>query len=144
MSRGNQLSLGRWNSGQATVELAIAAFVLFVVLFAIIEMGIVIYDYNMVCSAAREAVRYAIVHPSDTAGIRNAAINSAPFLTPSNISVNVSVTDPNDSTKSDAQVTISYPYTLQIPLLPSTGLTLGSTSQMLCAKSASGSCVAPS
>jgi Flp pilus assembly protein TadG len=126
-----RLVLRRWYSGQTMVELAIAASVLFVLLFAIIEMGIVIYDYNMVCSAAREAVRYAIVHPTDSSGIKNAAINSAPFLSTSNITVNTSVTDPNSATNKDAQVTISYPYTLQIPLVPSISLTLSSTSQMM-------------
>jgi Flp pilus assembly protein TadG len=120
--------------GQTMVELAIAATVLFVLLFAIIEMGIVVYDYNMVCSAAREAVRYAIVNSGDTAGIKNAAINSAPFLSTSNISVNTSVTDPSDSTKKDAQVTISYPYTIPLFLLPSMSVTLSSTSQMLLAQ----------
>src|SRR5947209_3054526 len=120
-----------YHSGQTLVELAVAATVLFVLLFAIIEMGIVVYDYNMVCSAAREAVRYAIVNPSDTTGIKNAAINSAPFLSTTNITVNTAVTDPNGSTNKDAQVTISYPYTLRIPLVPSISLTLSSTSQML-------------
>ena len=126
-----RLVLRRWYSGQTMVELAIAASVLLVLLFAIIEMGIVIYDYNMVCSAAREAVRYAIVHPTDSTGIKNAAINSAPFLSTSNITVNTSVSDPNGSVNKDAQVTISYPYTVQIPLLPSMTVNLGSTSQML-------------
>jgi Flp pilus assembly protein TadG len=107
---------------------------LVVLLFAIIKMGTLVYRYNMVCSAAREAVRYAIVHPADTTGIQNAAINSAPFLTSSNITINTSVTDPNDSTKQDAKVTISYAYALQIPLISAISLTLASTSQMLLAQ----------
>jgi Flp pilus assembly protein TadG len=127
----NQSILTGYRRGQTMPELAIAATVLCILLFAIIEMGIVIYDYNMVCSAAREAVRYAIVHPTDSSGIKNAAINSAPFLSTSNITVNTSVTDPNSATNKDAQVTISYPYTLQIPLVPSISLTLSSTSQMM-------------
>jgi Flp pilus assembly protein TadG len=118
------------------VELAIVAIVLFILLFGIFEMGLVVYDYNMVCSAAREAVRYAIVHPGDTTGIQNAAINSAPFLSPSCIAnstcfqVNTSATDPNGYDQ-DVKVTINYAYTLHIPLLPSFSLTLRSTSQML-------------
>lgn len=116
------------------VEFVVVATVLFALLFAIVEMGLMIYDYNMIGSAAREAVRYAIVHPSDTTGIQNAAINSAPFLSSSNITVDVSVTDPNDSSKKDAKVTISYPYSLQIPLLSSMSITLGSTSQMMLAQ----------
>jgi Flp pilus assembly protein TadG len=94
------------------VELAIVAIVLFILLFGIFEMGLVVYDYNMVCSAAREAVRYAIVHPGDTTGIQNAAINSAPFLSPSCIAnstcfqVNTSATDPNGYDQ-DVKVTIN-------------------------------------
>jgi Flp pilus assembly protein TadG len=118
------------SDGQTTVELALIAVVLLVVLFTTIEMGLVIYDYNMVCSAAREAVRYAIVHPSDTSGIQQHAITSAPFLTSSNVNVSF-VTDPNLSSQTDAKVVISYTYSLQIPLLPTMNLTLASTSQML-------------
>jgi Flp pilus assembly protein TadG len=130
----NQISKRLWarrREGQTTPELAVVAVVLVILLFAIIKMGIVVYRYNMVCSAAREAVRYAIVHPADTSGIQNAAINSAPFLTSSNITINTSVTDPNDGTKLDAKVTVSYPYTLEIPLISSMSLTLASSSQML-------------
>jgi Flp pilus assembly protein TadG len=116
--------------GQTMAEFAAVATVLFVLLFAIIEMGIVIYRYNMVCSAAREAVRYAIVHKSDTTGIKNAAINSAPFLTTSNITPSL-VTDPSDSSKQDARVAISYTYVLRMPLFSPITFTLTSTSQML-------------
>jgi len=118
-------------SGQAAAEFALVAAVFATILFGIIEMGILVYDYNMVGSAAREAVRYAVAHPSDTTGIKNTAINSAPFLSTSDITVNTSVTDPNDSSKQDAQVSISHPYTLSIPLLPSISVSLSSTSQML-------------
>jgi len=132
MSRSNNwLRRRSYQRGQTMAELAVSATVLFILLFAIIEMGIVIYYYNMVSSAAREAVRYAIVHPTDTTGIENAAINSAPFLTSIDITVNVSVTDPNDSSKKDARVAISYTYALHIPFLSSITLTLASHSQML-------------
>jgi Flp pilus assembly protein TadG len=135
MSRGaSQFRVGCRHAGQTIVEFAIIAVVLFVLLFSIIQMGVVIYDYNMVCSAAREAVRYAIVHPSNTSGIIDAAINSAPFLSPGNVTVNTTVTDPNDATQQDARVTISYSYTLRIPLLPAIGLTLASSSQMVLAQ----------
>ncbi len=124
--------------GQATVELAVAATVLVILLFAIVEMGIVVYRYNLICSAAREAVRSAIVNCTTSAGcsssatttIKNAAINSAPFLGTGNITVNTPA-DPTDSTKNDAQVLISYTYAMQIPLLNSISFTLTSSSQMM-------------
>ena len=142
MSRPSRpLTLPDHLPGQAMVEFAVAATALFILLFAIIEMGIVIYDYNMVCSGAREGVRYAMVHctnssgcsASDVIAIQNAAINSAPFLSASNITPTL-VTDPNDGTKKDAKVTINYPYTLQIPLLSPISLTLVSTSKMMLAR----------
>jgi Flp pilus assembly protein TadG len=127
-----------WRSqGQTTVELAMVATVLFVLLFAIIEMGLVIYRYNMICSAAREAVRYAIVKPSDTTGIKQQAINSAPFLSAGDITVTFPAdTKPGLNSRNDARVAISYSYSLRIPLLPLpssvSDLTLSSSSQMLC------------
>jgi Flp pilus assembly protein TadG len=138
MSRiSNRLLRDGRRVGQTSVEMAVAAIALLVILFAIIEMGLAIYRYNMVCSAAREAVRYAIVHPSDTTGIQQAAINSAPFLTASNITVTFPA-DPNVASRTDARVAISYPFSLGIPLLPLpssvSNLTLSSTSQMMLAQ----------
>ena len=47
--------------GQALIELALAVFILFMVLFGITEWGTYIFERNTLNSAARAAVRRAIV-----------------------------------------------------------------------------------
>ena len=120
------------------VEFAMVASVFLLLLFGIMEMGFAVYNYNTACSAAREAVRYAIVHsptgpnPATTSQIKQVAINYAPALnlTPSDINVTFPA-DPNLPSQDDAQVTISYNYHLQVPFLSPVTLKLTSTSQML-------------
>jgi Flp pilus assembly protein TadG len=125
-------------TGQAMVEFAIAALALLVVLFGIMQMGEAVYCYTAVSDAAREAARYAIVHsptspnPATTAQIQQAAINAAPGLDSTKLTVNVSwPADPNISSQSDAQIAVSYVFSLQIPLWGTTNVTLTSTSRML-------------
>jgi len=50
------------SAGQALVEFAIIAPVLFLLFVGIIEAGRLVYYYHMVNNAAREGARYAIVH----------------------------------------------------------------------------------
>jgi Flp pilus assembly protein TadG len=81
--RTDLLEVERWRAGQTTVEFAIVASVFLLTLFAIMSLGLGVYKYNTLCSAAREAVRYAIVHgptspsPSTTAQIQQVAIDHA-------------------------------------------------------------------
>ena len=49
-------------AGQSTVEFALTILITLVVLFGAIEMIIMIYTYNILAEAAKEGVRYAIVH----------------------------------------------------------------------------------
>jgi hypothetical protein len=102
------------------------------------QMALTVYNYNIVCSAAREAVRYAMVHspnssnPATSAQIQQVAINSAVSLNSSNLSISVSwPADANLPLQKDAQVKVSYVYQLQIPFMTPVSLTLASTSQML-------------
>src|SRR5262249_26236292 len=48
--------------GQTAVEFALAASLLFMLMFAIIKFGLVVYSYNTVAHTTRECVRYAFVH----------------------------------------------------------------------------------
>ncbi len=52
----------RKQAGQSTVEFALTIVFTMVVLFGAIEMTIMIYTYNILADAAKEGVRYAIVH----------------------------------------------------------------------------------
>ena len=125
-------------SGQAMVEFGIVASVFLLLLFGIMQMAFTVYNYNTVCSAAREAVRYAIVHspmsakPATTSQIQQIAKDYAVALDPSLLTVNVSwPNDANLPSQKDAQVQVSYQYSLQIPFLAPVTLTLASTSKML-------------
>lgn len=136
-------SLSGRSFGQTLAEFMLVASFLFLLLFGIIEMGIVVYRYNTVSMAAREAARYAIVHspsaanspcPSTGCGgctaVATIARNYAPFLSASNVTVCFSA-DPNLPLQYDAVVTITYNYTQQIPFMSAVPLTLTSSSQML-------------
>jgi Flp pilus assembly protein TadG len=129
---------GQHRAGQTMAEFALAATAFVLLMFGLIDMALLVYNYNTVCSAAREAVRYAIVHsptgpnPATTAQIQQVAINWAPELnlTASNITVSWPA-DSNLPSEDDAKVAISYNYKLAIPFLTVRTLTLTSTSQML-------------
>jgi len=136
--RNASLSRNRNAAGQTGVEFAMVASVFFLLLFGIIEMAYAAYNYNTVCSAAREAVRYAIVHsptsahPATTAQIQQIAANSAVSLNASQLTINVSwPADANLPSQKDAQVQVSYRYQLNIPFRSPVTLTLASTSKML-------------
>jgi Flp pilus assembly protein TadG len=128
----------RMRGGQTGVEFALVAAVFLLLLFTAIQIGLAVYKYNTVCEAARESVRYAIVHsptsanPATTAQIQQVAINAAPAvkLTTSNVTVSWPA-DANLPSLKDAQVKISYNYSFRIPFMSPATLTLTSTSRML-------------
>ncbi|MDP9069633.1 MAG: pilus assembly protein [Actinomycetota bacterium] len=62
----------RAESGQATVELALALPILALLLAALVEIGLLVADQGRLWHAAREAVRVAVVDP-DLADARAAA-----------------------------------------------------------------------
>jgi Flp pilus assembly protein TadG len=134
--------LGRYRpTGQAMVEFAMAATVFLLLVFAIIELGLVVYSYNTISHAARECVRYAIVHsptgpdPSTTSQIQKVTVLYADLPSPNQlVPGDVSVTfpaDPNLPSEQDAQCTVSLNYSLRIPFLPSKTLPLTATARML-------------
>jgi len=140
MKKLSLLFSGR-SRGQAMAEFAQVATVFFLLLFGIMEMGVVVYRYNTVSMAAREAARYAMVHGPNSqnpAGsgslptVQQYAINFAPFLSTSEVAVSYpNDTNPNLKNQHDALVTITHNYTQQIPFISAVPLTLTSSSQML-------------
>lgn len=132
------LSSTRKCAGQTMVEFAMVASLFLLLLFGVMQMALTVYNYNTVCSAAREAVRFAIVHSpasansATTAQIQQVAMNEAVGLNSSQLTVTVSwPADAKLPLQKDAQVTVSYQYQLKIPFLSPVTLTLASTSQML-------------
>ena len=133
-------------SGQTLVEFSLTAFLAAMVLLFVVETGRMLLVYAAVANAAREGVRYAIVHGSTRAtgsGQNNASgpsSNPAQVLTvvdkfagiaPLSTSLLVvSVTYPGASNAPGQTVIVSvvYPYNPLITYFPST-LRLGSSSQ---------------
>ena len=125
-------------AGSTMAEFALVATTFFMLSFGIIEMASAVMAYNSVCDAAREAVRYAIVHsptsanPATTLQIQQVAINTDPNL--GLTAGQVSVTFPADAnlpSQTDALVVISHPYTIRIPFFPTVSVTLSTSSRML-------------
>ena len=128
----------RWKRGATMVEFAMTALVCFGLLFAVMELSSAVYSYHMVCTAAREGVRYAIVHsptsanPATTGQIEDYTKTYASGLDPSQLTVTATFpADPRLVTQKDAQVVVSYNYPLSIPLISPVTLSLTSTSKML-------------
>jgi Flp pilus assembly protein TadG len=131
----------RLSSGTGMVEFALGATIFFMLMFAIIELAMVVYSYNTISHAARECVRYAIVHsptgpnPATAAQIKNTTVTYADLPAPNQlVPGDVTVTwpaDPNLPSSDDAQCTIALNYSLCIPFLPSKTLPLTTTARML-------------
>jgi Flp pilus assembly protein TadG len=125
-------------AGQTFAEFALVTGVFLLLMFGLMEMATTVFAYTTICEAAREAARYAIAHsptsanPATNSQIQQVAISAAPSL--GLTATNVSVSWPADSnlpSKKDIQITISYPYTLRIPMMSPITLTLAATSQSL-------------
>jgi Flp pilus assembly protein TadG len=122
--------------GNTMVEFAIvAAFVFIPLVFGIIEFGRVIWARNMVTAAAREGVRYAIVHGTGSGALFDSAavatyVEGRTALGP--ISVRTTWTgakDPQDT----VTVSVSYVYTpvVKVPGLLTSKTVTGQSSQII-------------
>jgi Flp pilus assembly protein TadG len=119
--------------GQAAVEFALVVVFLVVLLVSILEMTMFIYTYAALTNAAKEGVRYAIVHGSSA----GAAVAGTPVSSPwppcataatgtllstvqtyaalslhntSSMSINACYPDGDNKPGSAVQVAVSYPY----------------------------------
>lgn len=124
-------------NGGSLVEFAIIAPLLFVILFGIIEFGIILYDQAVITNASREGARFGIVsrtprHTQNEIGdVVVAYCNRLITFGTSNIpTIKVSSTDesvpPNGVTTDfgdDLKVEVDWSYTfLVLPNLPGIGL----------------------
>jgi Flp pilus assembly protein TadG len=118
------------------VEFAVVATLIFIpVVFGIIEFGRAIWSKNMVTAAAREGVRYAIVHGSksgatfDSAAVAN-YVQGRTSLSPLRISTTwTGSKDPQDT----VTVTVKYDYTpvVRVPGLTATKTVTGVSKQII-------------
>lgn len=118
--------------GQAAVEFALVVVFLVVLLVSILEMTMFIYTYAALTNAAKEGVRYAIVHGASTGAAVSGTVKS--LSTPcsiaatgsllstvqtyaalslhntSSMSINACFPDGDNKPGSAVQVSVSYPY----------------------------------
>jgi Flp pilus assembly protein TadG len=117
--------------GGSLVEFAIIMPLLFILLFGIIEFGLLLYNQAVITNASREGARYGIVARSprySQSDISNDVVipycsRLITFGTP--IDPSVSATPPDGTTLfgDDLEVQVSWPYTfLALPNLPGIGL----------------------
>jgi Flp pilus assembly protein TadG len=127
--RGHRLRTGE--QGQALVEFALTAVFMMVLIISIIEMSMLLYTYSVVADAAKEGVRYAIVHGSHnsspsgptcpcsaidgavgTGVVKSYAQLSFHDTTPMTVTVTYpdSTNPPANQSPNRVRVTVSYPY----------------------------------
>lgn len=113
--------------GQAVVEFALVIGFLVILVVSIFEMSLFLYNYAVLTDAAKEGVRYAIVHGASgtnpagdggpcgtttSGGVFTAvqAYASASLHSIANMNVDVCYPDSSNSPGSRVQVTLKYPY----------------------------------
>jgi Flp pilus assembly protein TadG len=120
--------------GQAVVEFAVILPVLLMILFAILQFGIVFNNYIQVTAAAREGARKASVSRSlGTAAAESAATTAAKSAAPGLKQSSITVSYPNSPTfaqGSDVTVKVTYPYSISIIGLVVKSGTLSSSTTM--------------
>ena len=141
--------------GSATVEFAMAAVLLFTVLFGVLAIGLALYSYNVISEAAREGTRYAIVRGSGSCayltpgcnvsaaaiqtyiqnlgfpGINSNNISVATAWSPTTAGATCSPSAACNNPGNQVKVTVTYSFPLIIPFVPSQTLEMSSTSQMV-------------
>ncbi|MCS7219802.1 MAG: TadE/TadG family type IV pilus assembly protein [Anaerolineae bacterium] len=124
---GGRSSAQAEHAGQNLVELALLLPLLVAVLGLILDMGRGVQAYIVAHHAAREAVRYAAIRPTDVNGIRTAATNELQRggLQPANATVSAS----GSGIGNPVRVTVSYRLPLVFGLLGSSQLTIRATAE---------------
>ena len=116
------------------MECALCLTIFLMILFGSIDFGRMVFAYNFVSYAAREATRYAIVrgtaNATTAAALTTLVKGEAVGLNSSAITV-TSTWTPDHTPGSTVQVVVSYAFTPIAPYMPGGTLTLSSTSKML-------------
>jgi Flp pilus assembly protein TadG len=121
--------------GQATTEFAMVILLALTILLAIVEFGLIVHAYTFASNAARDAVRYAIVHgstsssPATSTDIQNFVDAEAAGIDTSKLTI---TTTPTGNWTPGSPVKVQVTYAFQ-PLYPLSGvsLSLTGTAQMI-------------
>lgn len=139
--------------GSSLVEDALALGILLTLLFGVIQVSLALNSYLTVSQAAREAARYAMVRGSSCSGFTSACPATAanvqtyiqgygfPGLAGTSITVTTTwpttggactpSTTPCNNPGNLVRVNVSYPFSLRVPYIATSALTLQSTSQVV-------------
>jgi Flp pilus assembly protein TadG len=114
--------------GAAAVEFALVLPILLMIVFGIIEFGLVLYNQEVITNASREGARYGIIigSPRPAAGEIQGVVNNYltnAGLTAGNATVNVA--GAQGASGNDLTVSVLYPYDFLV--LPNFAASLGST-----------------
>jgi Flp pilus assembly protein TadG len=113
--------------GAAAVEFALLLPLLMMILFGIIEFGLVMYNQEVITNASREGARYGIVigSPRPAVGQIQGVVNT--YLTNAGLdsgNATVSVSGAQGAPGTDLTVSVTYPYNFLV--LPNFAVGLGS------------------
>lgn len=106
-------SRNREGHGQSTLEFALVIPLLLLLLLGLVDLARLMWAYESLSHAAREATRYAIVHgstssqPADEATLRGIVLQVANTLEPDLLSVQATW-DPDNSPGSRVTVEVRY------------------------------------
>jgi Flp pilus assembly protein TadG len=111
------------NRGHAMVEFLLSIICLMIAIMWILQFMLLIYNYVLLAGAAKEGVRYAVVHgaknaspssPADTTNVVNAAKIFAGFdgtnCATGKPCITVTYPDGSNALNNRVRVTISYPF----------------------------------
>jgi Flp pilus assembly protein TadG len=130
-------------NGGTLVEFALGLPVMFALMFGLIEVCLALYSHEYISELAREGARYAMVHGSTcvasggssctaTAAQVQAYVSSIQLPNFGGGTVTPVVTYPagNETPGSSVKVKVTYAFPYRIPFVPSSTLTMSSTSVM--------------
>jgi Flp pilus assembly protein TadG len=139
--RNSAMQVSKCERGSELVEFAAVFTVLFMFLFAIMDLSRALYSYHFVADAAREGTRYAMVRgstctswstacPASSSDIQTYLKSVPAGINPQSVTVTTTWT-PDNKPGSVVQVQVQYSFKPIFPLIPKTALVLTSTSQMV-------------
>jgi Flp pilus assembly protein TadG len=103
--------------GQASVEFLLTVFFLIIIVLWVFEMVFFFYTWVLVADAAKEGVRYAVVHGSGNSSPSGPTNDDAAVIARVNnfanypgMTVHVNYLDSSNAAPNRVQVTVSYPY----------------------------------
>ena len=132
------MRLGRGERGSAMVESALCLMLFFTLVYAVMEFGRMVYSYNVLAGATREATRYAFVHggssgaTADQATLATKVKSWAIGLDPNSITVTATWSDPaTKAPKSTVQVVSQYTMSPFTRLISAGNFVMSTRSEMV-------------